>query len=745
MGCPPDTGAERRARCQLEVHDALARAREIVEKALAAGRPALDEAAAKQVLAAYGVPVPAGGLVHSAPEAAELAASLGVPVAMKAVGALIQHKTETQLVVLDLRTPDEVAQTYVALAERAGDALEAVLVEEMVAGSRELMVGMKRDAAFGPVVAFGLGGTMTEVFRDIVLAVSPGSEGDVAELPDLIRGKALLGAFRGQPAVDRAKLVAIIEAVARIAADHPEIAEIDVNPLLVRDGEPVAADALMVLSAAAPPAAAARDFTPNLDAVLAPRSVAIVGASDNVTRWGGSALQNILAGGFEGAIYPINPKGGEFFGLPVSTSLEDVPAPPDLALLAVGAKQLEPVIAECGRAGVKAAVAIAAGFSETGSAGEEAERGLAQTAADGGVTLIGPNCMGIIANATQLHATGFIALHPRPGKLAIVSQSGNLGVQLSALADRRDLGVRCFIGVGNEAQVSAVDVLEYLAGDDGTSCVLTYLEGIDDGRRLFEVARATSLEKPVVVLRGGLTDSGGKAAASHTGAMAGSAAVYEAAARQAGLVTCTSVQEALDLTTALAHLPLPKGRRVAVITNGGGAGVLAADEMARQQLTLLDPPAELLAELDEILPPFWSRRNPFDMVATAGGDVGPRVVDAVTRCPDVDAVVVLSVLGVPNTGDEKRAQSSTGDYDDFSPWEQRYLDGVAALMAETGKPIINVPDLPIRRALYTGDHPYAPVVVPTPRAAALVLERMARYGAWRSRHTTTQPRQKDDA
>jgi acyl-CoA synthetase (NDP forming) len=729
----------------VDVRDALAQARAVVEKALAAGRPALNEAEAKQVLAAYGVPVPAGGLAHSAAEAGALAASLGVPVVLKAVGALIQHKTERQLVVLGVRTPDEAAETYVALAGRAGDALEGVLVEEMVAGSRELMAGMKRDAAFGPVVAFGLGGTMTEVFRDIALAITPGAEGDVAELPDLIRGTALLGAFRGQPAVDREKLVAVIEAVARIAADHPRIAEIDVNPLLVRDGEPVAADALMILSAEAAPAVVDGGFAPDLDAVLAPRSVAIVGASGDVTRWGGSALQNILAGGFEGAVYPINPKGGEFFGLPVSASLEDVPAAPDLALLAVGARQLEPVIAECGRAGVRAAVAIAAGFSETGSTGEAAERGLAQTAAAGGVTLIGPNCMGIIANATHLHATGFISLHPRPGNLAIVSQSGNLGVQLSALADRRDLGVRCFIGVGNEAQVSAVDVLEYLADDDGTSCVLTYLEGIDDGRRLFDVARATSLEKPVVVLRGGLTDSGGRAAASHTGAMAGSAAVYEAAARQAGLVTCTSVQEALDLATALAHLPLPRGRRVAVITNGGGAGVLAADEMARQQLTLLDPPAELLEELDEILPPFWSRRNPFDMVATAGGDVGPRVVEAVTRCPDVDAVVVLSVLGVPNTGDEKRAQAATGDYDDFSPWEQRYLDGVAALMAETGKPIVNVPDLPIRRAVYTGDHRYAPVVVPTPRAAALVLQRMASYGAWRSRHMTTQSRPKDDA
>jgi acyl-CoA synthetase (NDP forming) len=383
---------------------------------------------------------------------------------------------------------------------------------------------------------------------------------------------------------------------------------------------------------------------------------------------------------------------------------------------------------------VRAAVAIAAGFSETGDAGKEAEAELARAAVAAGVTLIGPNCMGLIANATRLHATGFIALHPRPGKLAIVSQSGNLGVQLSALADRRDLGVRCFVSVGNEAQVSAVDVLEYLADDVGTSCVLVYLEGIDDGRRLFDVAAATSRKKPVVVLRGGLTDVGGRAAASHTGAMAGSGAVYEAAARQTGLVTCTSVQEALDLTTALANLPLPAGPRIAVVTNGGGAGVLAADEMGRQELSLVEPPAELLAELDGILPAFWSRRNPFDMVATAGGDVGPRVVAAVARCPEIDAVIVLSVLGVPNTGDEVRAQSSTGDYDDFSTWERRYLDGVATLMEETGKPIINVPDLPIRPAVCAGDRPYAPVVVPTPRAAAFVIARMARYADWRARH-----------
>jgi acyl-CoA synthetase (NDP forming) len=728
----------------VQADEAQAVTSRIIEDALAAGRPALDEAEAKRVLACYGVPVPRGGLVRSASEAVELAASIGAPVAMKATGALIQHKTEKQLVVLGLRTAEEIAAAYDGLVERAGEELEAVLVEEMVAGSREFMVGMNRDAAFGPVVAFGLGGTMTEVFRDIALAITPGAEGDVAELPGLIRSKALLGPFRGQPAVDLDALTAVIGAVAQIAADHPRVAEIDMNPLLVRGSQPVAADALMVLSTAPPETAPASTSVPDLGAVLAPGSVAVVGASGDVTRWGGSAIHNILAGGFEGPIYPVNPKGGEFFGLPVSTGLDDLPAPPDLALLAVGARQLPDVIPQCGAAGVRAAVAIAAGFSETGDAGREAEAALARAAADAGVTLIGPNCMGLIANATKLHATGFIALHPRPGNLAIVSQSGNLGVQLSSLADRRDLGVRCFIGVGNEAQVSAVDVLEYLADDDGTSCILAYLEGIDDGRRLFDVAVATSRKKPVVVLRGGLTDVGGKAAASHTGAMAGSAAVYEAAARQAGLVTCTSVQEALDLTTALANLPLPKGRRIAVVTNGGGAGVLAADEMGRQGLDLVDPPAELLDELDQILPPFWSRRNPFDMVATAGGDVGPRVVEAVARNPEIDAVIVLSVLGVPNTGDEVRSQSSTGDYDDFSPWEQRFLDGMAALMEETGKPIINVPDLPIRRAVYAGDHPYAPVVVPTPRAAAFVIDRMVRYGDWRARHSSDS-RPKDDA
>ena len=270
---------------------------------------------------------------------------------------------------------------------------------------------------------------------------------------------------------------------------------------------------------------------------------------------------------------------------------------------------------------------------------------IARLAAEANVSLIGPNCMGLISNERSLHALGFIVLHPVKGKLSIMSQSGNLGVQIVHSCQRRGIGIDKFVSVGNEAQIGAVDLMEYLRDDPATTSIMLYLEGIDDGRHFLEAARRTTAVKPVVVVRGGMTEYGGKAAASHTGAMAGSGPVYLAAARQAGVVTCTSTQDAVDLASSLAYLPLPKGRRVAVVTNGGGAGVLMADEVARNGLELAEFPPELIAAVDELLPSFWSRRNPLDMVATAGGDVGPRVLELVAGCDTVDAIVVLSVLG----------------------------------------------------------------------------------------------------
>ncbi len=710
-----------------------ASAAEMIEAAVRAGRSALDEWEAKALFAAYGIAVPAGELVKSADEAAVAAERIGGRLAMKAVGGEIHHKTEAGLVVLSVEGAEAAAETFRLLQDRAGSSLEGVLVEQMIAGNREFMVGMKRDSIFGPVVVFGLGGVLTEALGDIALAVAPLSEQDAAELPDLIKAKRLLGAFRGYPPVDRAALATVIEALGRMAIENPRIAEIDVNPLLIEGGRPVAADALIILGEEQqrPPRSS---FRPNMRAILAPRSIAIVGASDDVDKWGGSALRNILDGDFEGAVYPVNPKGGNFFGLQVYPSIDDLPEAPDLALLAVGGRHVAPMLEACGRRGIPAAIAIAAGFSETGDEGAQAEKEIARLAAEANVSLIGPNCMGLISNERSLHALGFIVLHPVKGKLSIMSQSGNLGVQIVHTCQRRGIGIDKFVSVGNEAQIGAVDLMEYLRDDPATTSIMLYLEGIDDGRHFLEAARRTTPVKPVVVLRGGLTEYGGKAAASHTGAMAGSGPVYQAAARQAGVVNCTSTQEAVDLASSLAYLPLPKGRRVAVVTNGGGAGVLMADEVARNGLTLAEFPPELIAAVDELLPSFWSRRNPLDMVATAGGDVGPRVLELVAGCDTVDAIVVLSVLGVPNTGAGTRAEGAEGEFAGLSPWETRFMQLVSDLIEKTGKPIINVPDTPIRGSLFDFGGRHAPVVLSSPAAAGLVLDRMAWYAEYHRNH-----------
>jgi acyl-CoA synthetase (NDP forming) len=667
---------------------------------------------------------------RDAEAAAAAAERIGGRVAMKAVGGEIHHKTEAGLVLLGVEGAEAAGDAFRLLQERAGAAFEGVLVERMVAGDREFMVGMKRDSTFGPVVVFGLGGVLTEALGDIALAVAPVDDDDAAVLPDLIRARRLLGPFRGYPPVDRDALSAVIQAVGRMALDHPQIAEIDVNPLLIEDGRPVAADALVILDTPGQPRRRL-DFHPDLEAILRPRSVAIVGASDDIDKWGGSALRNILDGGFDGAVYPVNPKGGEFFGLPVYAGIDDLPEAPDLALLAVGGRQVVPMVEACGRRGIRAAIAIAAGFSETGDEGAAAEQELARLAADNNVSLIGPNCMGLISNEHSLHALGFIVLHPIKGKLSILSQSGNLGGQIVHACQRQSIGIDKFVSVGNEAQIGAVDLMEALRDDAGPASGMLYLAGIDDGRHFMEAARRTTAVKPVVVLRGGLTEFGGKAAASHTGAMAGSAPVYEAAARQVGVVTCTTTQEAVDLASSLAYLPLPKGRRVAVLTNGGGAGVLMADEIARNGLQLADVPAELIEALSEILPPFWSRRNPLDMCASAGGDVGPRALELVANCDAFDAIVVLSVLGVPNTGAGVRAGTEQGEFDSLSPWETRFMQKVSALMESTGRPIINVPDTPIRGSLFDFGDRYAPVVLSSPAAAGRVLDRMAWYAEYR--------------
>jgi acyl-CoA synthetase (NDP forming) len=726
----------------------------VMAEAVAHERGALDEWQAKTLLAGYGIAVPEGGIAHSADEAAAIARQLGYPVVVKAIGPRISHKTERGLVALDLGGAKAVRTAARSLLALAEDQDTVLLVERMVHGARELMVGMKRDPLFGPVVVFGIGGVFTEAHKDIALGVTPLDDRDIEGMLSGIRASALLDDFRGLPPVDRAALAGAIRALARIAADHPAVTEIDVNPLIVEGATPVAADALVILDPAGERGASASaplphvTSPPDLTPLFAPRAVAVVGASDDPLKWGGSLLLNLIDGGFAGAIYPVNRRGGTVCGLPAFRSVAELPEAPDLALVTLGATQVNAVVEQCGERGIPVVLVVAADYSEAGEAGAAAEAELVQTAGTSGVTLIGPNCMGLLATHSRLHAVGFLELRPQAGHLSVVSQSGNIGVQLVTAAERRGIGIDKYVTVGNEASTSALDVLDALRDDTQTAAALVYLEGIDDGRRFLDVMRRTTRQKPVVVLRGGLTEYGRRAAASHTGAMAGAADVFFAAARQTGCLVRTGPDESLDLALCLTALPLPPGRRVAIMTLGGGWGVLAADELARNdlELALLEP--HVLVELDKLLPGYWSRSNPIDLVAAVGPDLAERTLTLLAESEAVDAVVVLGVLHSPSTGwtsdDGAPAGGGPGapGRDRFNPAEIAFLEHVTALMERTGKPIVNVPLRPLAVAAFPGGARHDPVILYSPVAAVRALAAMAWYAEYLSAQAGPPPRRR---
>ncbi|MHB1017115.1 MAG: acetate--CoA ligase family protein [Coriobacteriia bacterium] len=705
---------------------------EVVAAVVARGLGALDEWQAKALLASYGIIVPEGGLAHDEDEAVAIARALDGPVALKAVGSHIGHKTDRGLVTLNLQGDEAVrsaARSLLALAEGQDTRL---LVERMVRGQREFLIGMKRDPLFGPVVIFGIGGIFAEAHKDIAFGVTPLEEQDIEDMVGAIRASALLGEFRGMPPVDRVALANAIRALERIAAQHPEITEIDVNPLIIEGATPVAADALVILDpAAALHAPAPRThITPDLAPLFAPRSVAVIGASNDPLKWGGSLLHNLIDGGFAGPIYPVNGRGGTVGDLTAFSSVADLPETPDLALVAVKAAQVNTAIEQCGQRGIPAALVVAAGFSEAGEAGAALEAEMVETARRGNVTLIGPNCMGMLSLHSRLHAVGFLELRPPAGALSIVSQSGNIGVQLVTRAERRGIGIDKYVSVGNQASTSAIDVLDALGDDPQTAVALVYLEGVGDGRHFFEVARRITARKPVVVLRGGLTEIGGRAAASHTGALAGAAEVFMAAAHQAGCLVRTGPDESLDLAMCLTALPLPKGRRVAVMTLGGGWGVLAADEVARAGLELAPLAPDVFAELDRLLPGYWSRSNPIDLVAAIGSDLAQRALTVLVESELVDAVAVLGILNSPSTG----AVTDEFACGRFNAEETTFLTRVTELMESTGKPIINVPLRPLEIATFHGSARYDAVILYSPVAAIRALAAMAWYGEYRVAH-----------
>jgi len=718
---------------------------ELIKKAKAEGRAALTEAESKELLKMYGVPVVDEVVAASIDEAVAQVEAIGFPVVLKGLGARLTHKTERGLVRLNLKSADDVRREAGEIAEAAGDDLEGFLLYRIVEGRREFMTGLFRDAQFGPVVMFGLGGIFAEALGDVVFRIAPLDETHAYDMINQIRAVDLLGKFRGEQAVKSDQLVRTLVGLSRLGIERPEVREVDVNPLLVGpDGRLTAVDALVILGKMPLKKSVRRPIDREvMRRLFCPRSIAIIGASATFGKWGYTLFTNIVAGNFQGKIYLVNPKGSEIAGRPVFKSVADIPGPVDLAVVTVPASKVIDLIPQLKAKNIKSVLLVTSGFSETGKKGLRLEDRLVEEAHEAGITILGPNTIGICNPHENLFCT-YQHVRPKPGSTTLVAQSGNLGTQILAFAESEGIGMRAFIGSGNEAMITIEDYMEMLEFDDLTKTVVLYVESLKDGRRFFEATRRVARKKPVIMLKGGRTRAGNRAAASHTGALASDIKFFEAACTQAGVVLVETSMDLLDLSAAFSSLPLPKGRRVAIMTLGGGWGVITADLCVEHGLEVPELSPNIISRIDQVLPPYWSRSNPVDLVAEMDLSIPMMLIEELVKWDGCDAVIHLGILGrqifvkrmiesslmVDQTSDRKFFEKIPRRLVDF---ELSFNEHVIRLMEKYGKLILGVrllSDESTRNIAEIEGSPYKGVSFLTPERAVKALAGMYSYKRW---------------
>jgi acetyltransferase len=382
-------------------------------------------------------------------------------------------------------------------------------------------------------------------------------------------------------------------------------------------------------------------MTNTLTPFFHPRGIAVVGASSHPHKLGYGVARNLIHSGYTGAIHLVNPKGGELFDSPIYITLAEIPDPVDLAILVVPAKFAPDSMRACGERGIRAVILVSGGFRETGEAGAKLETETLKIAREYGIRMIGPNCIGLLDTHLPLDTTFLTPPMPRPGELAFISHSGAICAALIDWAKEQGFSFSRLISLGNQADVSETDILPLVAEDEHTKVITMYLENIADGTRFIEEARRVVAKKPVIALKVGRSASGQRAAASHTGALAGAESAFDAAFEKAGVFRADTTEEMFDWARALAWSPLPRGRRVAILTNAGGPGVIAADALDHHHLRLADFALETTEALENLLPSAASAHNPVDMLASASAEHYAESLRLLLADPNTDALLVI--------------------------------------------------------------------------------------------------------
>ncbi|SMD18222.1 acetate--CoA ligase family protein [Kibdelosporangium aridum] len=624
--------------------------REILDKVRAEGRDSLTAPEGKRVCDAYGIPTPGEGLAATADEAVALAEKIGFPVVLKIVSPDILHKTEAGGVLVGVSDSDAARAGFEKIIANAknykADAqIDGVQVQQMVGGGQEVIIGATTDPTFGKVVAFGLGGVLVEVLKDVTFRLAPVSQDEAVSMLDGIAAAEVLKGARGADPVDADTLADVLRRVSELVTDFPEISEFDLNPVFASKDGAVAADVRIILQTGPVPQKRQipqEEILRVMTKMMNPTAVAVIGASDQEGKIGNSVMKNLINGGYQGGIHPINPKADEIMGRKAYKSVKDIPGDVDVAVFAIPAKFVPAALEECGDKEIPAAVLIPSGFAETGN--HELQDEIVEIAARRNIRMLGPNIYGYYYTPQNLCAT-FCTPYDVKGGVALTSQSGGIGMAILGFARSTKMGVSAIVGLGNKSDIDEDDLLTYFEQDDNTNVMAMHLEDLKDGRAFVDAAKRMTKKKPVIVLKAGRTDMGARAASSHTGALAGNDKVYDDILKQAGVIRAPGLNEMLEYARGVPLLPTPQGENVVIITGAGGSGVLLSDAVVAEGLSLMDIPPDLDEAFRKFIPPFGAAGNPIDIT---GGEP-PSTYEATIRLGLEDPRIHSLILGYWHT------------------------------------------------------------------------------------------------
>ena len=645
--------------------------------------------------------------MSTAHEAAAAAEELGFPVVVKLGGDKIAHKTERGLVRLRLNDASSVsdAASQLLAAATPEDGEVHLLVAPMIAGTRELIAGVLVDPQFGPTVMLGIGGIMAEVIADVQFRPAPLTREGAIGMVQSLRMQGLLQEFRGESAVNLEQVVTCLVGLSRVAVERQDIVSVDVNPLIVRaNGDIVAVDALVELGTRVTNGSSTRSKYTDAQfrALFEPKGVLVTGASTHPGKFGFVSLHNILASGYAGGVFGTNLQGEEVLGI---KTVADIAALPDnaidLVFVCTPASANPDLLRACAAKGVRAAFLTSAGYGEAGEEGRKLEEELVALADELGILLAGPNGQGVVSTPAKLCAQ-IVAPNPPAGAIAVASQSGNFVSSFMNYARSAGVGISRAVSAGNAAALGVADLIEWYGTDDATRVSLAYVEGIHDGAGLMSRLGEVAKKKPVVLVKGGATEKGARAAASHTGALAANDSIFDGACKAAGISRAETVEEAYEAAATFATQPLPKGPNIVILTTAGGWGVVTSDAIARDgQLQLMPLPDDLKAQIDTKLPPRWSKNNPVDCAGGETRDTIPEVMEMIASHPSVDAVIYLG-LGIqanqarlmreghfyPGEGLERIVEYHERQ-------DSRFAQAAHDLSVATGKPILVATELAV--------------------------------------------------